>query len=84
MMTRSDQTNDVPPDTVASRLDVPLSEERIEGPHCSPGRLAAYWGVHPNTIYRDIRKGALRAFRLPGGQLRIRTSDARKYGRPNE
>lgn len=52
--------------------------------HISPSRLANYWGVHINTIYRDISKGALRAFRLPGGQLRIRTSDARRYGRPIE
>jgi excisionase family DNA binding protein len=53
-----------------------------EGLHISPSRLATYWNVHPNTVYRDIRKGALRAFRLPGGQLRIRISDARRYGRP--
>lgn len=50
----------------------------------TPARLAAFWGVHPNTIYRDIRKGALRAYRLPGGQLRIRLSDARRYGQPVE
>lgn len=50
----------------------------------SPGRLAAFWNVHPNTVYRDIRKGALKAYRLPGGQLRILMSDARKYGRPVE
>lgn len=48
----------------------------------SPSRLADYWGVHVNTIYRDIRKGALRAFRLPGGRFRIRGCDARRYGRP--
>lgn len=84
MITRSDRTNDITPGSLAGRLDVPTSEERIEGPHISPSRLADYWGVHVNTIYRDVRKGALRAFRLPGGQLRIRTSDARRYGRPNE
>lgn len=50
----------------------------------SPGKLAAFWGVHTNTVYRDIRKGALRAYRLPGGQLRVMISDARKYGRPIE
>lgn len=50
----------------------------------SPGRLAAEWGVHVNTVYRDIRKGALRAFRLPGGRFRIRREDARAYGRPIE
>lgn len=46
--------------------------------------LARFWSVHENTIYRDIRKGALRAYRLPGGQLRIRVSDANRYGRPTE
>lgn len=50
----------------------------------SPARLAAYWGVHVNTIYRDIRKGALRAVRLPGGRFRIRGHEARRYGRPVE
>lgn len=53
-------------------------------PHVSPSRLAEYWNVSVDTIYRDVRKGALRAFRLPGGQIRIRTSDARRYGRPYE
>ena len=47
----------------------------------SPSRLAAYWGVSVRTIYRDIHKGALPAFRV-GGQLRIRMTDARQYGRP--
>lgn len=50
----------------------------------SPVQLAAFWTVHPNTVYRDIRKGALKAYRLPGGQLRVLVSDARKYGRPIE
>lgn len=50
----------------------------------SPSWLAAYWNVHPQTVYRDIRKGALLAFRLPGGQMRIRLSDARRYGTPIE
>lgn len=50
----------------------------------SPSWLANFWSVHPNTVYRDIRKGALRAFRLPGGQLRVLMSDARRYGRPIE
>lgn len=50
----------------------------------SPAELAAKWGVGVQTIYRDIRKGALRAFRLPGGDLRIRIRDARRYGKPVE
>jgi excisionase family DNA binding protein len=49
-----------------------------------PTELAAYWGVHVQTVYRDLRKGALPHLRLPGGRLRIRWSDARRYGRPNE
>ena len=53
-------------------------------PAISPGELAAKWGVGVQTIYRDIRKGALRAFRLPGGDLRIRIRDARRYGKPVE
>jgi excisionase family DNA binding protein len=55
-----------------------------EGAYVSPSRLARHWGVHINTVYRDIRKGALKASRLPGGQFRIRMSDARAYGRPVE
>lgn len=53
-------------------------------PAISPARLAAQWGVNVQTIYRDIRKGALRAYRLPGGDLRIRIRDARAYGKPVE
>jgi excisionase family DNA binding protein len=59
--------------------------QRASDLHVSPSRLANYWGVHVNTIYRDIRKGALKAFKVgASGQLRIRMSDARKYGRPVE
>ena len=56
------------------------SEDR----HVSPSYLADYWGVHINTIDRDIRKGALPAVRLPGGQFRVRWFEARRYGRPVE
>ena len=51
-------------------------------PMISPRRLAACWGVEVQTIYRDIRKGALRAYKMPGGDLRIRVTDARRYGKP--
>ena len=44
--------------------------------------LARYWGVDIATIYRDIKKGALRVYRLPSGALRIKLSDALAYGRP--
>jgi predicted site-specific integrase-resolvase len=56
----------------------------VESDVVSPSRLAADWGVHVKTVYRDIRKGALRAFRLPSGRVRIRRDDARSYGRPIE
>jgi predicted site-specific integrase-resolvase len=49
-----------------------------------PSQLANHWGVHINTVYRDIRKGALPVLRLPSGRFRIRRSDAVRYGRPNE
>jgi excisionase family DNA binding protein len=57
---------------------------RREGDYVSPGWLADFWGVHPNTVYRDIRKGALPACRMPGGQYRVLRSDAMRYGRPVE
>lgn len=63
---------------------VPDMDERTMGPNVSPSQLARFWGVHVNTVYRDISKGALKAYRLPGGQLRVRNSDARRYGRPLE
>ena len=50
----------------------------------SPTWLARFWSVHPNTVYRDIHKGALPAFRLPGGQLRVLVADAKRYGKPVE
>lgn len=55
-----------------------------ESADLSPEDIASYWGVHVNTVYRDIRKRALPAFRLPSGRLRIRREDARRYGRPIE
>lgn len=51
---------------------------------CSPSELAREWGVSLDTVYRDIRKGALKASRIPSGRFRIRREDARKYGRPVE
>lgn len=76
MITHADQNNQVVPASLEQRHE--------ESAALSPARLAARWGVHVQTIYRDIRKGALRAYRLPGGDLRIRLSDARRYGRPIE
>jgi excisionase family DNA binding protein len=71
-----DRTVRWPDERDARRGGAPLVEA------ISPSRLASYWGVEVQTIYRDIRKGALRAYRLPGGDLRIRVTDARRYGKP--
>ena len=51
-------------------------------PSVTVAELARYWHVGTSTIYRDIFKGALAAFKLPGGAVRIKTDDARAYGRP--
>jgi len=61
-----------------------MERERDDRMYVSPTYLARYWQVHVNTVYRDIRKGALPASRLPGGQFRIAIDDARRYGRPIE
>lgn len=53
-------------------------------PKVTVAELARAWRVREETILRDIRKGALRAHRLPSGDWRILLSDARAYGRPNE
>jgi excisionase family DNA binding protein len=64
---------------------VPDGGRRETDLHITPSRLANYWGVHVDTVYRDIRKGALKAYRVgSGGQLRIRMTDARRYGKPVE
>ena len=47
----------------------------------TPSELAAYLDVHPQTIYRQIRKGALRVVRV-GRVIRIRVTDALKYAQP--
>lgn len=49
----------------------------------SPGEIARFWRVDVNVIYRDIRKGALLAYKLPGGTLRVPLSEGRRYGRPD-
>jgi excisionase family DNA binding protein len=67
---------------VTAELDRRISPEREE--YASPSRAAEFWGVHKNKVYRDIRKGALPAVRLPGGQFRVRWIDIHRYGRPVE
>lgn len=81
MIVRAAQNMQVTPASLDHRIE---TADQNVGPNISPARLADYWGVHVRTIYRDIHKGALRAFKLPGGQIRIRTSDARRYGKPVE
>lgn len=75
MSTRPDRFSSVDPQALTTR-------ERDE--YVRPSSLAAEWNVHVRTVYRDIRKGALPAFRLPSGSIRIRREDARRYGRPVE
>lgn len=62
----------------------PRPRDGAEDRMVDPSDIADYWGVHVQTIYRDLRKGALPFLRLPSGRMRIRWSDARRYGRPNE
>jgi len=69
-------------DTRQERSPASREPRRSEERYVSPSWLARYWNVHICTVYRDIRKHALPASRLPGGQFRIRWIDARRYGRP--
>lgn len=73
MIPRAENTNDVASHAIERRDEV-----------VRPSQLAREWGCSPRTVQRDIRKGALPAFRLPGGSFRIRRSDADRYGRPIE
>ena len=51
--------------------------------YVTPTELARYWRVSTDTIYRDIKKGALPVYRIgSAGTIRIRIEDARRYGRP--
>ncbi len=46
--------------------------------------LAAFWNVSDDTIYRDIKKGALRVSYVgSAGLIRIAKHDAVTYGRPS-
>ena len=51
----------------------------------SVSQLADYWGVCEETIRRDIKKGALRVWRVGSSDaVRIPISEARRYGRPDD
>ena len=78
MIIRAAQNHQVQPDALTHR------EGDEDCDYVSPSRLARHWGVSLDTIYRDIRKGALPAHRLPGGHFRIGKRAARRYGRPIE
>ncbi len=56
----------------------------LDEPTFTVEEAARIWRVGAETVRRDIRKGALRAYRLPGGVLRILRSDLLAYGRPLE
>lgn len=46
--------------------------------------LASIWHVSTELIRAHIRKGALRTYRLPGGDIRISVEDAIQYGDPEQ
>ena len=56
----------------------------VDEPMFTVEQAARLWQVCEETVRRDIRKGALRAFRLPGGAIRILRSDILAYGRPED
>ena len=65
------------------RLKAEFDLWRCTERYVTPAELARYWRVSTDTIYRDIKKGALPAFRVgSSGALRIRIEEARRYGRP--
>jgi excisionase family DNA binding protein len=52
-------------------------------PYVTVSELARYWRVSVDTIYRDIKKGALTTYRVGSSRaIRISTAEARRYGRP--
>lgn len=67
----------IPPSDLEDRRIRPADSDLV-----SPSEFASALGVSPAPIWRDIRKGALPALRLPSGRLRIRHVDAFRYGRP--
>jgi excisionase family DNA binding protein len=56
----------------------------IKQPTCTVEEAARIWRVTAETVRRDIRKRALKAYKLPSGELRILHSDLVAYGRPLE
>ena len=64
---------------MAAIVDLVTHEE----PHVTVLELAAYWKVSPRAIQYQVSKGALPATRI-GRVIRIRTDDARRFGRVQE
>jgi excisionase family DNA binding protein len=53
----------------------------------SPAEVAAYFGVHRQTVYTWIREGRIRAFKLSGRLVRIPVEEVdrmRETGRQGE
>lgn len=48
--------------------------------HVTVAELAAYWHVTERSVQYWVAKGALKAMRV-GRQIRIRTEDARVFGK---
>jgi excisionase family DNA binding protein len=55
--------------------------ETHDRPYVTVAELAAYWGVSPKQIYKQIEAGTLQAIRLGPRLLRLRTSEARRFER---
>jgi len=74
----------------ARRLPVPAPSSATQtgasrGGFVTVAELADYWKVSVDTVYRDIKKGALRAYRVgSSGAIRVLVEDARRYGQPSK
>lgn len=51
--------------------------------HVTVAELAAYWRVSERAVHYYVSKGSLPASRV-GRLIRIRTEDARVFGRPDD
>lgn len=38
----------------------------MSGRYYTPSQVARRYGIHPDTVYRAIRRGQIRALRIPG------------------
>jgi excisionase family DNA binding protein len=46
-------------------------------------QVAARWGVHPQTVWRELRRGNLRAIKV-GRATRIRETEIQRYEHRNQ